>query len=191
MNITNVAPKELYEIVTGKNYDSTHISVDEALKKYPNVNMKAVRTVDSFEKTSESGIDTSSIAGIYKREFSWGKAGVTGYSIDELADEIGNIGKRLDKAFGEGKFSAEEYEELNKSLDEYAEKLTARSERTTATLAAIRENKKPGLTMSPEEYQMQLNMDITAYLTNKNSRYYCGIDRNLLNSMISLIRNGR
>lgn len=192
MNISNISCNDLYQIVAGKSYSENHIKASEALKSHPEFKHIDNNKYDTLELSEayKNGIDTSSIANVLKHDFISAKAGVQGLSVDEIAEHIGSIGKRIDSAYSDGIFTKEEYDKLNASLKDYTEKLTSKSENTTATLKAIRENyslMRNG-NYSSSEYCEMINSNKKVYLNNPKSNDYCKFDRNLLLSMINNIR---
>ena len=162
MNITSVQGQDLYKIIAGNSYDEDFKKVtNEELAKH---GFKKVGNFDSFNLSKKStdptkiqdGVDVSSIESILsdtsgrinlvliKAKVNGGLNVTDGFSTtlseNEIASYIGGIGKRIDEAYAQGKFTEDEYNQLNDSLKEYAEAVTAKNERAIASWTIVREN---------------------------------------------------
>ena len=165
MNITSVQGQDLYKIIAGNSYDDDYKKVtNEELAKH---GFTKVGNFDRFELSKKStdpskiqdGVDVSSIESILsdtsgrinlvliKAKVNGGNLNVvngfsTTLSENEIASYIGGIGKRIDEAYAGGKFTEDEYNQLNDSLKEYAEAVTAANERAIASWTIVGENMK-------------------------------------------------
>lgn len=162
MNITSVQGQDLYKIIAGNSYDEDFKKVtNEELAKH---GFKKVGNFDSFNLSKKStdptkiqdGVDVSSIESILsdtsgrinlvliKAKVNGGLNVTDGFSTtlseNEIASYIGGIGKRIDEAYAQGKFTKDEYDQLNDSLKEYAEAVTAHNERAIASWSIIRDS---------------------------------------------------
>lgn len=115
---------------------------------------------------------------------------------ENIAKFYGEIAKRMDAAYAEGKFTDEEYEMLNAGLNERIEKTIHSTEHSMAFYAIGRqigaqspEERKQDIlikqAMTPEERRAELARKIDEYI-NK----YCKIDRGHIFEMINAIRYG-
>ena len=115
---------------------------------------------------------------------------------ENIAKFYGEIAKRMDAAYAEGKFTDEEYEMLNAGLNERIEKTIHNTETSLAFYAIGRqigaqspEERKQDIlrkqAMTPEERQADLAQKIDEYINR-----YCKIDRSLILEMINAIRYG-
>ena len=113
-----------------------------------------------------------------------------GMTDERMAEHFGNIGKKLDGAYKAGKFTEDEYGELNASLDEYMENIISRNEQTLATRAVMQQEWKDRMAnkgappLSLEETQKKREAAVAEYIRTN------GIDREALKKMSGEIRNG-
>ncbi|MCM1578249.1 MAG: hypothetical protein NC078_05555 [Ruminococcus sp.] len=111
-----------------------------------------------------------------------------GMTDERMARHFGRLGKNLDKAYGEGKFTKEEYDELNASLDEYTENIIVRNEHTRATRAVMQQEWKDRMAhkdqppLSQEELAKKRDIAVEEYIKTN------GIDREALRKMREEIR---
>ena len=122
MNITSVGGQELYNILFGRDVGNKVklVPIDENNQRIEN---DGKRQYDRFElEKVDNNPCTSSISSLFQTG-----NGLYAYSFrinffktdDEFARHYGEIGRRLDTAYAEGKFTEDEYNELNASLAEY------------------------------------------------------------------------
>lgn len=115
---------------------------------------------------------------------------------ENIAKFYGEIAKRMDAAYAEGKFTDEEYEMLNAGLNERIEKTIHNTETSMAFYAIGRkigaqspEERKQDIlrkqAMTPEERRADMAKRIDEYV-----RKYCKIDRGIMFEMINAIRYG-
>ena len=221
MNITSVQGQDLYKIIAGNSYDEDFKKVtNEELAKH---GFKKVGNFDSFNLSKKStdptkiqdGVDVSSIESILsdtsgrinlvliKAKVNGGLNVTDGFSTtlseNEIASYIGGIGKRIDEAYAQGKFTEDEYNQLNDSLKEYAEAVTAHNERAIASWSIIRDSArermqsaKNGVQSDTEslsfeeriaEKRAEMNERINNYIKNVFS-----FDRSHLWDLINLFR---
>ncbi|MDE7294881.1 MAG: hypothetical protein K2N72_10705, partial [Oscillospiraceae bacterium] len=116
---------------------------------------------------------------------------------ERIAEYYGKLAKRLDAAYAEGKFTKEEYDELNKTIADGMEWETTCAERNKAerAIAAKRGNlpRKQSIerikrlnVMTPEQYQAEMRAEIAEYVS-KYTRY----DRSAILKMFNSIRYGK
>ncbi|MDE6591760.1 MAG: hypothetical protein K2K57_01690 [Oscillospiraceae bacterium] len=116
---------------------------------------------------------------------------------ERIAEYYGNIAKRLDAAYAQGKFTKEEYDELNKAIADGMEWETGRAERIKARFAIgakignlpykqsierIRREKA----MTPEQCQAEMQAQIAEYVSR-----YTRYDRGAILKMFNSIRYGK
>ncbi len=113
-----------------------------------------------------------------------------GMTDERMAQHFGNIGKNLDEAYKAGKFTEDEYGELNASLDEYMENIISRNEQTLATRAVMQQEWKDRMAnkgvppLSLEETQKKREAAVVEYIKTN------GIDREALKRKSREIRTG-
>ena len=115
---------------------------------------------------------------------------------ENIAKFYGEIAKRMDAAYAEGKFTDEEYEMLNVGLNERIEKTIHNTETSLAFYAIGRqigaqspEERRQDIlrkqALTPEERRADMAKRIDEYV-----RKYCKIDRGFMFEMINAIRYG-
>lgn len=225
MNITSVSGSELYKILSGRSYEQDHRRLSEENLSI----LGAKRTADRFEysenpsasaKDSDELIDGSSVGSVLKGAFGHidlleikskisPGATITGFGFtlteNEMTSYIGGIGKRIDEAYAAGKFTEDEYKQLNDSLKEYGEALITKNERSVAAINITRENYSSKVAANgraedvyksnsdPRSFQEKLNAkkaelkaQIDDYIKNVFS-----FDRNRVWNLIDLFRFGK
>ena len=116
---------------------------------------------------------------------------------ERLAEYYGNMAKRLDKAYSDGKFTKEEYDLLNDGIAERMEHSTVAAERNKAfyELGKIRGNLSPAAAkevilrqklMTSEEFMAEMDAKISDYVEK-----YFKIDRNSLMQLFNSFRYGK
>jgi hypothetical protein len=137
MNITSVNGQELYQILFGRE-TATNIKIsvsDECKQRAANDGGR----VDKLEIIEKSQVKpcVSSISSLFE---TGNKIYAYAYRInifktdDDFAKHYGEIGKRLDTAYAEGKFTEDEYKELNESLAEYIQQMKHKNDFRRAEL---------------------------------------------------------
>lgn len=111
-----------------------------------------------------------------------------GMTDERMAQHFGTIGKHLDKAYAEGKFTGEEYEALCRSLEEYTENIILRNEQTRATRAVMQQEWKDRMasggseTLSLDDLEEKRSHNIARYIMDN------GIDREELKKQWEYVR---
>jgi hypothetical protein len=136
MNITSVSGQELYKIlfdrevgtVIKKDYEEEFYKTVESVGEDRHYDRLIVANKSNSEKANP---DTSSIYSLYET----GNAGYAalakfrGYGSDtELAKHFADIASRLDKAYENGTFSEDEYNELNAGLDDFIKQMKSKND---------------------------------------------------------------
>ena len=109
----------------------------------------------------------------------------------QIAAHVGGIGKYIDQAYAEGRFSRATYDELNAGFNEYAVKFAEKCKRAEASWIVFQEeylsrSTNPGLlNKSFEDIQADRQEMLDAYL-EKNP-----IDIDLILKMINSVRYGK
>ncbi|MBD5139661.1 MAG: hypothetical protein HDT24_10165 [Ruminococcus sp.] len=183
MNITSMNAVELYKTLADPTRVKTEFSTPE----------DAARENKKFDRFESGGVDSiESLMGLNSpSSFMYLKSGL-GMSDKEIAEHVGGMGKRLDEAYANGKFTKEEYDELNKSLSDYAVKLANKSKRMEASWSLTRNmsplgfsmNTQKAESMTAEEYVADRKSEIEAYI-KKNP-----VDMEAIFMMINNIRYG-
>ena len=115
---------------------------------------------------------------------------------ERIAETYGNMAKRLDAAYAEGKFTKEEYDELNKTIADGMEWETSCAEYNKALISTLSkrynapykqsiERIRRVNAMTPEEYQAELQAEIASCI----SRF--SYDRGAIQKMFNSIRYGK
>jgi hypothetical protein len=146
MNITSMTGRELFNTLFGR--DTARQITEEAKEEFmstvkPDENGKYDRVMlATAENTENINPDTSSVTALYES----GMGGIlklqkfsAPISDKDFVDRFGEMGKRLDEAYDEGKFTEDEYNELNKGLAELATKTKALSNERAASIEYARE----------------------------------------------------
>lgn len=197
MNITSMSNRELYQTLAGRDISCGSLLNSPQMKG----KIKAVYSSnrDTFSRDKDL-LDGSSVTSLFETGSPIRIMTSRGMTSEELAEHFGGIGKRLDEAYAQGKFTKEEYDELNTGLDEYIEKMTSRSERMTAVWATGKEKMEEGLRsdlaagititkgdIRPlEEIQAEISARIDEYVEN-----VCKIDRKFLMKLFNNVRYGK
>lgn len=123
---------------------------------------------------------------------------------ERIAEVFGSMAKRLDDAYSKGKFTEDEYNELNDMIAKGMEQETARAERAKAFKKVIAEHMKiyntpysassPDLAlrrvresiMSPEQFLAYQEAKVTDYV-----KKFCQYDRSAILNMFNSVRYGK
>ncbi|MDE5576493.1 MAG: hypothetical protein K2J11_03810 [Oscillospiraceae bacterium] len=183
MNITSMNAAELYKTLADPTRVKTEFSTPE----------DAARENKKFDRFESSGVDSiESLMGLNSpSSFMYLKSGL-GMSDKEIAEHVGGMGKRLDEAYANGKFTKDEYDELNKSLGDYAVKLANKSKRMEASWSLTRNMSPLGFSMmtqkaesmTAEEYVADRKSEIESYIKQNP------VDMEAIFMMINNIRYG-
>lgn len=184
MNITSMNAVDLYKTLADPMRVNTEFSTPDDT---------AIET-KKFDKFESSGVDSiESLMGLNSpASFMYLKSGL-GMSDSEIAEHVGGIGKRLDEAYANGKFTKEEYGELNESLNDYAVKLANKSKRMEASWSLTRNLSPAGFsmktqkaeTMTAEDYIADRKAEIDAYIKQNP------VDMEFIFKMINAFRYGK
>lgn len=118
---------------------------------------------------------------------------ISGPSKEKIAEYYGNMAKRLDEAYSEGKFTKEEHEMLNEGILERMEDATVWSERSTANHEAMiatgndRKFAWQRQFMTSKQYMEEMDRRTEKFL---NSGKY-NIDRSALMTLFNNVRFGK
>lgn len=204
---------ELNETVQGDSVDFSKVVVDPEKSKDFELHTEELgklKKVDRFEYSDSitSDISKSTSSDYYGRvterdlgvmdyyiKVSLGSGMINGIPTKErIAEYYGDMAKRLDTAYSEGKFTKDEYDELNGMLLDHMEYITVCAERNKAfyaigkehgslSPAAAKEATLKKLSMSSEEYMAEMNAKISEYVEK-----YFKIDRVSLLELFNKIR---
>lgn len=192
MNITSMSGRELFTTLTG--VELPQRSETEKSEQAPVTNGPLRNSErDFFEDMGIKEYDTHSISSLLKTGLYSSFIGSNDHPDDSaLAEHFGNIAKRLDEAYAVGKFTEEEYNELNSSLDEYIENRTSSAENSRAFYAVMKEEHGANVSqinevkkISSEEYMKDLKAKIDSFIEDRGA-----INRDILKQMINVIRYG-
>ncbi|MBQ8781349.1 MAG: hypothetical protein IJZ72_06740 [Oscillospiraceae bacterium] len=151
--------------------------------------------VDAFEvargEFSTSGIARYCVTDALNRDnriqFNNMFGGLKGFSAEQIAKRVADIGKEFDEAYAVGGLIEEDYTALNKELEAYCERLTSASERTMANYLA-----RNDFAANRNDYIGETPMDVMKEMKNQyldpNYKDNCLLDRNAIQSMINWLR---
>lgn len=111
---------------------------------------------------------------------------------ESIAEYYGNMAKRLDTAYAEGKFTKEEYDYINKGIAERMEHSADCAEETAAFFKVGHDRSmsqssfEKRMSMTREERKADLRDEINEYIEK-----YFKIDRALLLAMFNSVRYGK
>ena len=197
--LTGMSGAELYVLLSGKDKsDSAVRFADGTIKSeinsaYPNYNKATA--------SQGTSIDTTSLTTLFmhtpemKLRIAMASVGdKNNFNEEYIANHIGNIGKNLDEAFSQGKFTQEVYDELNSQLNDYAVTLTEKLEKGRANRAVMLEEHQTRTQLilsggTPEERTVDEVLSdrktaIEAYLEKNKT------DTSLIFKMIETVRYG-
>ena len=144
MNITSMNGQELYKTLFGKEV-ATKIKIavsDECKQKVANGGrVDRLEIIDSF-KADPCMSNISSLFQTGNSLYAYSYRINAFKTDDDFARHFGAIGQRLDTAFAEGKFTEEEYKELNASLTEYIREMKTKNDTRRAELEVFNSGHK-------------------------------------------------
>lgn len=117
-----------------------------------------------------------------------------GFSMEQLAELIGGIGKEIDSAFAAGEISEQEYNDLNKGLDAYTDFMTEKAEKQKASFAVMKQTAaatKAKIQSGASEKEMTDYAELVREKWQEKINAYLeenAYDRTALQQMISAIR---
>ncbi len=115
--------------------------------------------------------------------------GLKGFSAEQIAKRVADIGKEFDEAYAVGGLVDEDYTALNKELEAYCEKLISASERTMANYLA-----RNNFAANRGDYIGETSKDVMKEMKNQyldpNYKDNCLMDRNAIKDMIGNLRYG-
>lgn len=123
------------EIVTARKYD-----VLEKSRDYEDMKLteKPEEEMSEIERIRGMFSVTGAMSKMFSDLFETGK----GFGEDDIVEICGAIGSEIDKSHASGKLTDEEFDILNKELDDYAEAITERTVLFTAWGNMIQDNLK-------------------------------------------------
>lgn len=158
------------------------------------------KSSDRFESANDIDINDEHIQSVVNNyiKVSLGSSMPGGIPTKErISEYYGNMAKRLDTAYSDGKFTKDEYDKLNKMLEEHMEHTTVCAERKAArrtiggergslSSSAARPVILKQLSMTSEEYMAETDSKISEYVEK-----YFKIDRASLLAMFNSVRYGK
>ena len=118
-------------------------------------------------------------------------------SREQLAQHVGEIGRKIDEAFSAGEITQGERDDLNAGLERYAENVTSQAERREAMWGVIRQMAASTQAMvesgaSREEMAeyAKRNMDSMQERISEFVEKHTAIDRGLMAALIARAREG-
>ena len=115
--------------------------------------------------------------------------GLKGFSAEQIAKRVADIGKEFDEAYAVGGLIEEDYTALNKELEAYCEKLISASERTMANYLSMKD-----FAANRSDYIGETSKDVMKEMKNQyldpNYKDNCLMDRNAIKDMIDILRYG-
>ena len=171
-----------------KNFDtfvsSVNIDRSQSLKKISSDRFEMNNDIDFNDKYTDMVISTRSLM-----------ATCNGGSVptkESIAKYYGDMAKRLDTAYSEGKFTKEEYEYLNNGIAERMEHAADCAEETAAFFEVSHDRSmslnsfEKSANMTRDERKADLRAEINSYIEK-----YFKIDRKSLLAMFNAIRYGK
>ena len=119
-----------------------------------------------------------------------------GFSMEQLAELVGGIGKDLDSAFAAGEISEQEYDALNKGLAAYTEFMTEKAEKEKASFAVMKQTAaetRAAIQSGASEKEMLDYSELVREKWQEKIGKYLeenGYDRTALDQMIAAVRSG-
>lgn len=151
MNITSMSGSELFRTIMGKEPKKPTLDViREASADGVSDGSKGFTKLDDsvssgnrdvFVKSSkEINPETDSFSRFLEYDNELGFKISAGMTKEQLATHFGDMAKRLDEAYAQGKFTEEEYNELNEGIMSSFDDAITRCERKAASDEVIKEN---------------------------------------------------
>lgn len=113
--------------------------------------------------------------------------GLKGFSAEQIAKRVADIGKEFDEAYAVGGLIEEDYTALNKELEAYCERLISASERTMANYLSMKD-----FAANRRDYIGETAVNVMKEMKNQyldpNYKDNCLLDRNSIQSMINRLR---
>lgn len=203
MEITSMSNRELYKTLTGYDYPA-NASGNQIQKLSSSDSEPSSANTDRFEYSDDEYSDDMDFDDRYTKMVINSRAiidlgsGIKGGvpTKERIAEYYGNMAKRLDTAYKEGKFTKEEYDYLNEGIAERMEHHAANAEHTAAfyawgrargslSPAAAGEAIRHQQSITPEQWREERDSIIDELV----ERYY-RIDRILLLEMFNKVRYG-
>lgn len=119
-----------------------------------------------------------------------------GFSMEQLAELVGGIGKDVDSAFAAGEISEQEYDALNKGLTAYTEFMTDKAEKEKASFAVMKQTAaetRAAIQSGASEKEMFDYAELVREKWQEKIDKYLdenGYDRTALDQMIAAVRSG-
>lgn len=116
---------------------------------------------------------------------------------ERIAEYYGAMAKRLDTAYAEGKFTKDEYDELNEMIVNQIEKQTTVTENITAFYALSKKRYSHSTAAAKEVNRVEQSMTLEERLAEREQEIrdyaerYCKIDRVALMKLFNNIRFGK
>ena len=114
-----------------------------------------------------------------------------GFSMEQLAELVGGIGKDLDNAFAAGEISEQEYDALNKGLAAYTEFMTEKA--SFAVMKQTAAETRAAIQSGASEKEMFDYAELVREKWQEKIGKYLdenGYDRTALEQMIAAVRSG-
>ena len=185
---TRIQPKNCdVKISTERKRDTVIISENSKLSLY----------VDALEvargEFSTSGVARYCVTEALNRDnriqFNNMFGGLKGFSPEQIAKRVADIGKEFDEAYAVGGLIEEDYTALNKELEAYCEKLISASERTMANYLSMKD-----FAANRSDYIGETSKDVMKEMKNQyldpNYKDNCLMNRNAIKDMIDILRYG-
>ncbi len=113
--------------------------------------------------------------------------GLKGFSAEQIAERVADIGKEFDNAYASGGLIEEDYTALNKELEAYCERLISASERTMANYLS-----RNDFSANRSDYVGEAPIDAMKEMKNQyldpNYKGNCLMDREAIKNMIYSLR---
>ncbi len=197
MNITSMNAVDLMKTLGGSSYEYKKVTAEERAeeeKRLAKGGILSYKGRDIFEHSGDDVYDTSSVTALFKTSgYSYIIGNGDRPSNEQLAEHFGGIGKRLDEAYAQEKFTEQEYDELNASLNEYIENRTHSAENVRAFYQICKEEINSGEPIINDSNTADID-NIFAKRQAKIDNYvtdFFKINRDLLHQMINIVRYGK
>ncbi len=145
MNITSMSGAELFRTLTGKEAARPTLDVVREASASKDITKSdgsaAKSNRDVFVCSSkEINPETDSFERLMDYDNDLNFRIAAGMTKEQLATHFGDMAKRLDEAYAQGKFTESEYNELNSGLMESFDNAITKCERRAASFEVIKEN---------------------------------------------------